>query len=216
MKNGAIFDMDGLLFDTERLYQENWIIVAKEFGQQPHPDFPIAICGSSGIHAQEVVHKYYPSVDAPAFIQSCVDKVNAILQTFVPEKPGVHEILSYLHENDVRMAVASSSIKTMVEHNLELAGIAQYFDVVVSGQEVVYGKPEPDIFLLAAERLGLSPMDCYVFEDGINGAKAGLAAGCTTIMIPDLTPPTEELKHACAGIYSSLLEARDAMLQHEI
>ena len=104
----------------------------------------------------------------------------------------------------------------MVEHNLELAGIAQYFDVVVSGQEVVYGKPEPDIFLLAAERLGLSPMDCYVFEDGINGVKAGLAAGCTTIMIPDLTPPTEELKHACAGIYSSLLEAKDAMLQHEI
>lgn len=216
MKLGAIFDMDGLLFDTERLYQENWIVVAKEFGQQPHPDFPKAICGTSGIHAQEVVYNHYPTVDAAAFIQSCIDKVNRILQNSIPEKPGIHEILSYLHEKGVRIAVASSSVKPMVEHNLKLAGISQYFDVVVSGQEVMYGKPEPDIFLLAAKKLGLSSMDCYVFEDGINGVRAGIAAGCATIMIPDLTQPTEELRSACAGIYSSLLEAKIALEQGEI
>ncbi|MDO4175095.1 MAG: HAD family phosphatase [Eubacteriales bacterium] len=216
MKLGAIFDMDGLLFDTERLYQENWIVVAKEFGQQPDPGFPKAICGTSGIHALEVVRSYYPAVDAEAFLQSGIDKVTQILQTSVPEKPGVHEILRYLKEHHVRIAVASSSVRTMVQHNLAAAGIASYFDAVVSGQDVVYGKPEPDIFLLAAKRLGIPPHDCYVFEDGINGTHAGIAAGCATVMIPDLTQPSEELRAACVGVYDSLLAAKKALEQGEI
>jgi len=70
---------------------------------------------------------------------------------------------------------------------------------------------EPDIFLLAAQRLGCSPEDCYVFEDGINGVQAGIAAGYATVMIPDLFQPTEELRKGCAGIYLSLCEAQKAI-----
>ena len=91
-----------------------------------------------------------------------------------------------------------------------------YFDAVVSGEDVTHGKPAPDIFLLAANRLGCNPADCYVFEDGINGVRAGLAAGCTTIMVPDTVLPTDEVRAACAGVFASLDEAREAIAAHRL
>lgn len=216
MKKGAIFDMDGLLFDTERLYRDSWVILAKEFGQVPNPDFPAAVCGSSGDLMLEFIREYYPEVDAEALRDACIKRVNTCLEKSVPEKPGIHEILPYLKENDVKIAVASSSPMETIESNLKRTGIAKYFDAVVSGQEVEHGKPFPDIFILAAERLGLNPEDCYVFEDGNNGIHAGAAAGCTTVMIPDLTEPNEELKSLTAGIFESLLAAKEAIKRGEI
>ena len=134
----------------------------------------------------------------------------------MPEKPGIHEMLSFMKENGVRIAVASSSPMETIQSNLERTGILSFFDVITSGQEVEKGKPEPDIFLLAAQRLELEPEDCYVFEDGSNGIHAGAAAGCATVMIPDLTEPNEELKNLTAGIYDSLMEAKEAIIRGEI
>lgn len=208
--------MDGLLFDTERLYREGWIAMAERFGQVSNPAFPSAVSGTNGIHMQEVVHRYYPAVDAKAFIQGCISYVDDILLTSVPEKPGVHEILEFLHAHGVKIAVASSSDREVIHHNMALTGTTAYFDAVVSGQEVTVGKPDPDIFLLAAERLGLSPKDCYVFEDSTNGILAGAAAGCATVMIPDLVTPTDELRVHCAGVYRSLLEAKQALERGEL
>ena len=85
----------------------------------------------------------------------------------------------------------------------------EYFDVVVSGFEVACGKPAPDVFLHAAEKLGLDPKDCYVFEDSISGVQAGFAAGCATVMIPDISQPTEELRKMYVGVYTSLLDAME-------
>ena len=112
--------------------------------------------------------------------------------------------LEYLKQHAVRMAVASSAPMELIKSNLRLAGIADYFDAVVSGEQVEHGKPFPDIFLLAAQKLNLQAQDCYVFEDGINGVRAGIQAGCSTIMVPDLVPPTKELYEQCTGIYPSL------------
>ncbi len=211
MKKGAIFDMDGLLFDTERLYQESWLVIAREWGIIPDPAFPTAVCGTSGAHMRDVVREHYPEVDAEAYIQACLSRVAHILETDVPEKPGIHELLTYLHAQGVKIAVASSSLAHVVENNLRNAGVWEYFDAVVTGEQVKRGKPEPDIFLEAAKRLGLHPEECYVFEDGINGTRAGLAAGCATVMIPDLTAPTEDLINSCAGVYPSLLTALEAI-----
>lgn len=211
MKKGAIFDMDGLLFDTERLYQESWLVIAREWGIIPDPAFPTAVCGTSGAHMRDVVREHYPEVDAEAYIQACLSRVAHILETDVPEKPGIHELLTYLHAQGVKIAVASSSLAHVVENNLRNAGVWGYFDAVVTGEQVKRGKPEPDIFLEAAKRLGLHPEECYVFEDGINGTRAGLAAGCATVMIPDLTAPTEDLINSCAGVYPSLLTALEAI-----
>ena len=211
MRKGAIFDMDGLLFDTERLFRDSWIEMAKQFGQIPQPDFPAAVAGTSGEGMRDVIHRYYPGVDARAFQEGCIARTAEIIRQGPPEKPGMREILDFFQERGIRIAVASSSSREMILNNLHRAEIEFYFDVIVSGDEVSRGKPEPDIFLLAAQKLGCAPEDCYVFEDGLNGVRAGIAAGCTAIMIPDLFPPTKDIRRNCAGIYSSLFEARDAI-----
>lgn len=208
MIKGAIFDMDGTLFDTERLYARSWVLTAEQFGLKPHSDFPYAIAGTSGAKEREIVRQYYPSVDAEMFIDACIIHMNRMLEKELPEKPGMREILSFFKDHAVKMAVASSSRREGIVENLERAGIYGLFDAIVSGEEVENGKPAPDIFLLAAGRLGLEPGECYVFEDSINGVRAGIAAGCETVMIPDLVPPAEDLQRGCRGIYSSLWEAR--------
>lgn len=216
MKQGAIFDMDGLLFDTERMYRDSWKQSAQQFGLVHNPDFPRAVCGSSGAHMREIILQYYPQVDAKAFADDCILRVERELETHVPEKTGVRDILQYFKRHGVRVAVASSSKRATVLHNLKQADILSYFDAVVSGDQVTHGKPAPDIFLLAAQQIGCEPENCYVFEDGTNGIRAGAAARCTTIMIPDLTPPNAQLEQLCAGIYPSLSDAMNAIAGNEI
>lgn len=210
MKKGAIFDMDGLLLDTERLYQESWVEMAKQFGQTPDPAFPPAVSGTSGEGMREVIRRYYPAVDAHAFQAGCMARVDGILdRQGPPVKPGARELLEYLRARGVKIAVASSSGRERISANLRAAGLERFFDAVVSGQQVERGKPEPDIFLLAAREIGCPPEDCYVFEDSINGVRAGMAAGCVTVMVPDLVPPPEGL--AVSGVCSSLLDAKALM-----
>ena len=211
MKKGAIFDMDGLLTDTERWYSASWKETAKAFGQEWVPGFDRYVAGTSGAGMRDVIHTHFPAVDAQAFMDFCIQNAYRLGEENLREMPGATEILRFFHERGVKIAVASSSPDDVIHRYLDKLDMARYFDAVVSGYEVPHGKPAPDIFLLAAERIGCAPEDCYVFEDGINGCLAGIAAGCDTIMIPDLFQPTEEVKQGCAGIYSSLTEARDAI-----
>ena len=211
MKKGAIFDMDGLLFDTERVYRSIWCSPCPQYISGPDPRVPEAVCGTSGEHLKKTLEEHYPGVDADGYICWVLDAVENSLKKEVPKKPGCEEILSWLHDHGFKIAVASSSRRSLIESNLKIAGVSQYFDAVVSGAELKSSKPAPDIFLLAAKQLGLAPEECYVFEDGYNGVRAGAAAGCSTIMIPDLSEPTEEMQSICAGIYPSLLDALKAI-----
>ncbi|MDE7242968.1 MAG: HAD family phosphatase [Oscillospiraceae bacterium] len=211
MKKGAIFDMDGTLFDTERLYAKSWTITAEQFGFVPNQDFPLAVAGTSGEGQREVIRQYYPEADALAFQNECIAGLEKMLQNGLPEKPGVRELLTFFRENGVKMAVASSNSRGRIEKNLRRAGIEDFFDAVVSGEEVSRGKPFPDIFLLSAQRLGCAPEDCYVFEDSLNGTRAGIAAGCATFMIPDMVPPTKDLRDGCTGIYATLWEIQNIL-----
>ncbi|MGM9616201.1 HAD family hydrolase [Butyricicoccus sp.] len=216
MKAGAIFDMDGTLLDTERLYRETWEELAVEYGREPDPQFPRAVAGTSGDHMLDIIEQYYPGLDTQAFRQDCLDRVKEKVAQQVPPKPGMEQLLSYLHQKGVKLAVASSNSVEQIEKNLCLCGALPYFDAIAGGDEVIYGKPAPDIFLLAAERLGIPPRNCYVFEDGINGVRAGVGAGCTTVMIPDGNLPTEEMYRICAGVYDTLLDVRAALEQGDI
>lgn len=204
---GAIFDMDGLLFDTERIYQQTWLEIAAEKGVELDGGFVKAVSGTNGSHMCRVIERYYHVSDGTAIVEECMGRIRKQLSVHVPVKKGVHEILDFFQKKGIPMAVASSSAVRQIESNLETAGIRGYFSAVVSGTEVNRGKPEPDIFLCAAERIGCAPDACFVFEDSENGIKAGYAAGCTTIMVPDLMEASSAILPYCGKICRDLLQA---------
>ncbi len=216
MKKGAIFDMDGLMFDTERLWQKGWRELARANGYKPSMEFARDVMGTSGELMWAVINKYYPSVDPKEFAAACRKKVAEALAVEVPVKEGLYEILNYFRDHNVKMAVASSSSVEMIKGNLVSADVQEYFSVIVSSSEVAKPKPEPDVFLEAAKRLDIAPEDCYVFEDSFGGVRAGAAAGCTTIMVPDQIPPTEEIAGICAGVYETLHFAVRAIYKGEV
>ena len=206
---GVIFDMDGVLFDTERVYQETWHEIAAERQLVLDSGFLRAITGTSGTTMLRVVEQFYHVSDGAEIIRQCMKRVQEKLSVHVPVKTGVHEILQFFREENMRIAIASSSSREQIESNLRMTGLRGYFDEIVSGKEVAHGKPAPDIFLRAAEQIGCRPEDCFVFEDSENGVKAGSAAGCATIMVPDLMEPSPEIRTYCSKICPDLRQAME-------
>ena len=217
MKKGAIFDMDGLLTDTERFYSQSWREAARTFGQDWVEDFDKAVAGTNGEKMLNVIHAHFPDVDAQAFMNFCIENQRRLVRDELREMPGASDIVRFFRERGVKTAVASSGPQENIRGNLGKLGLLDLFDAIVSGEDVApgRGKPAPDIFLLAAEKIECAPEDCYVFEDGVNGCLAGIAAGCATIMIPDLFQPTEELRRNCVGIFESLTAAKQAIMAWE-
>lgn len=213
MKRGAIFDMDGLMFDTEKVYQKTWLELAEERGVNLSPAFAGEICGTAGDVMVGVLQKHFhtDSGDARAVMDSCMDRVRHKLSAAVPEKPGVRDIIGFFRLAGVKIAVASSSREEQIRSNLRTTGLAEEIDVIVSGFSVQNSKPAPDIFLKAAAKLGLPAEDCYVFEDGFNGVRAGHAAGSFTVMIPDLLVPDDEMRMKADAICGSLSDALDSI-----
>lgn len=216
MLKGAIFDQDGLLFDSEAIYTRSWIAAGKEMGFEVPREFCTAVSGSSGPSMERIVHEYFPDIDAKAYISLLFKICYEEQARCLPEKPGVHEILDFFKARGVKLAVASSSHRDRIRLNLERTGLTGYFDEVVSGEDAACGKPDPEIFLIAAKRLGLAPEDCYVFEDSFNGVRAGHAAGCRTIMIPDLRQPDGEIAQLYDGCCESLLAAMEKIAAGEL
>ena len=140
MKKGVIFDMDGLLFDTEQIWQANWNRRAAELGFEMDPEFKYNICGTSGQLMVDVITRFFPDTDAEDFIRTVKKRVAEDVRKGVPEMPGLHEIIAYFHKNGLKMAVASSSDKDIIRNNLSKSDVLQYFDVLVSGQEVEHGR----------------------------------------------------------------------------
>lgn len=208
MKQGGIFDMDGLIFDTERIYFRIWQQLAQEKGKVLGPEFIRSVSGSRGAHMFHLVEKYIPGTDGKETALRFKALAEKATGKYAPLKPGVHEILQYLKANGVRLVLASSSPEETVMRYLRGAGLEEYFDQILSGERTAKGKPAPDIFLAAAEAIGLSPARCYVFEDSYNGVRAGNAAGAFTVMIPDLVPPDEEMVRLADKICGSLSEAK--------
>ena len=208
---GAIFDMDGLLIDSERIWQGVWHEMAAARGITLADAFPGDICGTGGVKTREVLRRYFPADDPETVLAECSARVHKLEERGVPLMPGVHTILEGLRDAGYRIAVASSSPMDMILHNLRLDGIDGCFDALTSGREVANSKPAPDVFLLAAEKLGLPPEECYVFEDSLSGIEAGYRAGCRAVMIPDLVQPTAAARRMCWGVFRDLSEAWEAI-----
>ena len=212
---GVIFDMDGTLFDTESVFQEEWNRIAQERGLSLPKSFAYDICGTSGDPMNRIIERYYHVSDGTEIQYLCKERVARRLLTKVPEKPGCREILSFFREKGYTISIGSSSPMRQIRANLTVTGLSSCFHALASGEEVEHGKPAPDIFLLAARKMGLSPSRCYVFEDSPNGIRAAFAAGMKPIMVPDLMPVTGEMREKCFAIFESLLAAKEFFERNE-
>ena len=199
MKLGAIFDQDGLLFDTEVIFERSWRAAGAEMGFAVGEELTHAACGCGKRELAAAISPYIPSgVDVEAYVARALTLSAETQMRLVPTlKPGVREILAYCRDHGIKTAIASSSMRHLVEHNLSSTQLEGSFDAIVTGGDVANGKPAPDIFLLAAERLGLRPTDCVVFEDAFSGIRAAHAAGCRPVLIPDRLQPTAEILGLC-------------------
>lgn len=194
MKKACLFDMDGLIFDTERTFMEQLSVVMGEYGYRLTREIYCETLGMAGDLLRKKMETHYGEAYPLREIGGKArEKVNRIAETVgLAVKPEIPQVLASLQEKGVPCAVASGTRSDMVEKYLEITGLRKYFQVVVGGEQVSHSKPEPDIFLLAAGKLDIAPEDCVVLEDSENGVRAGKAAGCATVCVPDLQSPREE------------------------
>ena len=214
MISAVVFDMDGVLFDTERLCQLCWLKLAEEDGIPRMPEV-YALC--IGVNAQTTERIVYENYGKDFPYEEYCRRTSAMYNRYieengVPVKDGVRETLAALSAAGLRIAVASSTRREKVLRQLDNAGIRQYFEAVVGGDTVTHSKPHPEIFLTACEALGVAPESAIAVEDSHNGIRAAHAAGMIPVMVPDLLPATEEMRELSAYVAENMNDARDWML----
>jgi len=202
----VIFDMDGLMFDTERLVIEGWTKIGKDYNINITEEIILQSIGLD-IKGTEVVFKEHLGDNFP-FMKMREHRENYsgsfIEENGVPVKEGLYELLDYLDEIGIPKAVATSTVRQKVDKLFGLTNLHNRFDAIVCGDEITKGKPNPDIFLTVANKLKVNPKDCIVLEDSINGIKAAHNAGMYPIMIPDLVKPSPELEKLLFMKFNSL------------
>ena len=217
MIDGVIFDMDGLMLDTEPLWAQQWAPALAAFGLVEAPGLADAARGTTGDAACAVLREFY-GADLPA--EAVFDEYRRLaalrFEQPVPKKPGLDELLVWLADRGIPAAVASSSPTHVIRRNLENAQVEGYFAHVVAGAEVAHSKPAPDIFLEAARRLGVDPGRALVLEDSFPGVRAGAAGGFVTVMVPDIMQPNSEIRELCAAVLPSLHAVRAALEAGEL
>ena len=218
MIDGVIFDMDGTMFDTERMWATFWEPALAALGLPYREGLAEAARGTAGVTTRNVVRQFYgPDCDAEAIVDSLHRVADEVFFSApVPKKPGLDALLAWLKARHIPMAVASSSREAMIRHNLDVWGLTQDFKAIVSGQHVAHSKPDPEIFLLTARKLGVKPARCLVLEDSYNGVRAGAAGGFVTVMVPDLVPADDEMKRLYTMECASLWEVLEKLKAGEI
>ena len=205
----VLFDMDGLMVDTESLSTEAFIDSAKAQGYNMTKEETLKVLGFTKANIYQFWIDYFQgtNVDGKKLVDDHYEYIENVLYTVGPEKmPYVEELLKYLRENNYKIAVASSSDTADIKNNLEKTKLEKYIDEIASGAEVENGKPAPDVFLLAAERLDVDPKDCLILEDSKAGIKAGKASGAMVFMVPDMFTVDKECEDTADRILTNLGE----------
>jgi len=202
----VVFDMDGVIFDSERAVMQCWKEVASRHNIPDIEKAILACTGTTMVRTREIMLNLY-GADFP--YDEYARESSAIFHSRydggrLPMKPGVKELLTFLKEHDKKIALASSTRQQVVTDELRDAGIIGYFDRIICGDMVSRSKPAPDIFLKACEELNVSPSDSYAIEDSYNGIRAAHAGGLHPIMVPDLLPADEEMQSLAEIVLPSL------------
>jgi HAD superfamily hydrolase (TIGR01509 family) len=204
--SAVLLDMDGTLLDTEKVYFESLIAALRSCG---YTDGVVALCHAMvGLPGPEceamLIDRYGEDFPLADINRAFIANRDEIFGAGVPLKPGALELLDALAAAACPMAIVTSSSRRSADAHLGLAGIRSRFDTILTRDDVRRGKPSPDLYLLAAARLGVTPHTCVAVEDSNHGVTAAHAAGAITIMVPDMVPPTEESRARCAAVVSDL------------
>jgi beta-phosphoglucomutase-like phosphatase (HAD superfamily) len=202
----AIFDMDGLLLDTERVCQQAFQDACRHLSLPILNDVYLNIIGGNAQHAKHIITTGYgPDLDYDQLRAEWLKRYHGVVDfQAIPVKPGVINLLNWLQELKIPLAVATSTDNKVAFTKLKLAGLDGYFQQICSGCEVKHSKPHPEIFLLAATRLNVDPKQCLAFEDSSNGVRAAMAAGMQVYQVPDLVLPCEQILALGHSIENSL------------
>ena len=212
-----VFDMDGVLIDSERLVLKAWQHVGGELGL---PDLSEIFHKALG-----TTHAHTATLFAEAFGEDFDyigfrDRVRSYFYDVLtvngaPLKTGVKELLEWLKAEGWSIGLASSTREVGVRLNMERTGLIGYFDVLVGGDMLKVSKPAPDIYLMACEKLGADPKTAYAVEDSYNGIRSAHAAGMHALMVPDMAPPTDEMRSLACAVLPDLLAVRDWLAAKE-
>jgi HAD superfamily hydrolase (TIGR01509 family) len=205
----AVFDMDGLLIDSERAISEAWMAGARALGFKLEMADFLRVVGTASQQSTAMLIEIMGSEEA---MRATAAKAHALLPQagggpVFPLKTGALPLLEALHAAGIPCGVASSSAVAEIRHRLGHVDVLKYFRCVTGGDEVTHGKPDPALYLLAAARLGVAPEDCIAFEDSENGARAAQAAGVRVVIVPDLKHPPHDVAARAHGVIGSLAEA---------
>ena len=215
MIKAVVFDMDGVIFDSEKLYRKHWMITGEEYNipEITMRELCNRIAGATKEHNEKLMKSYFgEDFDYNTFRGKTMERMDEdIRQNGLDLKPGVKELFHFLKERGIKIGLATSTIRQRAERNLRNAGILEEFDQIIYGGTVPNGKPAPDIYLKACEELGVAPSEAMGIEDSINGVKSASGAGLYTVMVIDLIEPTEEIRPLANQIYHSLFEIIDLL-----
>jgi HAD superfamily hydrolase (TIGR01509 family) len=209
--------MDGLLFDTEALYQEAAILAAADGGHDVCSGILSQTIGLPWPQSRSILLAHFGlSFPVEEFVATWLRHFEVLAATRLALKPGAMELLSTLDDLGLPRAIATSSARETVENHLQFHDLVGRFHHIVGHGDYAVGKPAPDPFLKAAELLGVEPRSCLALEDSHNGVRSAAAACMMTVMVPDLLEPTDEIRGLCAFVARDLHEVRDLLLAAEV
>lgn len=205
----VVFDMDGLLFDTERLYEKALGTASAEVGCEMHDDVFHSLIGTPWALSRRLLFaRYGESYPVDALADVWMRHFRVLADSELALKAGALELLALLDELGLPRAIATSSSRRTVDHHLGAHGLAGRFHHVVASGDYSNGKPAPDPYLLAADKLGVAPSHCLALEDSFNGIRSAASAGMMAVMVPDIVQPTDEIRQLCMLVTPSLHEVR--------
>lgn len=211
MVKAVIFDMDGVLIDTEKHYNAAWCEAARMAGFDFKREHALMLRSCDALLASKMMKDIFgEGFDYFAIREVRRGLVAKRLEKYgLEKKPGIDEILAFLRGKGIKAAVATATPIELTLQHLEKIGVKDKFDKIVSAKQVANGKPAPDVYLYACAQIGENPSDCIAVEDSPNGIKSAYAAGCKPVMVPDLTEPDEELKPMLYGLARTLADVKE-------